>query len=212
MCVLTCMVWNDMRLWHNFFAFTSWKIACVERRRTGFAEIFRCFGERQRFVGPCGAMVARLTPDQKVACSNHVKVSQVFPECEDHRLWLSLHRKIFSCSWVSPDIKAHDSWRVSSELLRVSVNTVDNWSAQRFRVDGGTQFGPAALRGSCVLESLFTSLSSMERGVNCWALLSGRGDGGAASVDRLGWGAGPAGPFHCFLKATGVNTLDRCES
>ena len=25
-------------------------------------------------MGPCGAMVARLTPDKKVACSNHVKV------------------------------------------------------------------------------------------------------------------------------------------
>ena len=26
--------------------------------------------------GPCGATVARLTPDQKVACSNHVGVNQ----------------------------------------------------------------------------------------------------------------------------------------
>ena len=27
---------------------------------------------------PCGAMVARLTPDQKVACSNHVRVNNYF--------------------------------------------------------------------------------------------------------------------------------------
>ena len=25
-------------------------------------------------IGPCGAMVARLTPDQEVTCSNHVDV------------------------------------------------------------------------------------------------------------------------------------------
>ena len=28
--------------------------------------------------GPCGATVARLTPDQKVACSNHVGVIVAF--------------------------------------------------------------------------------------------------------------------------------------
>ena len=28
-------------------------------------------------LGPYGAMVARLTPDQKVMCSNHIGVSQV---------------------------------------------------------------------------------------------------------------------------------------
>ena len=28
--------------------------------------------------GPCGATVARLTPDQKVACSNHVGVNVAF--------------------------------------------------------------------------------------------------------------------------------------
>lgn len=35
-------------------------------------------------MGPCGAMVARLTPDQKVACSNHVGVNPCLLEvnCE----------------------------------------------------------------------------------------------------------------------------------
>ena len=28
--------------------------------------------------GPCGATVARLTPDQKAACSNHVGVTKFF--------------------------------------------------------------------------------------------------------------------------------------
>ncbi len=31
-------------------------------------------------VGPRGATVARLTPDQKVACSNHVGVSEFWDE------------------------------------------------------------------------------------------------------------------------------------
>ena len=29
-------------------------------------------------IGPCGAMVARLTPDQKVTCSNHVEDQMLF--------------------------------------------------------------------------------------------------------------------------------------
>ena len=31
--------------------------------------------------GSCGAMVARLTPDQKVACSNHVGITKLFSLC-----------------------------------------------------------------------------------------------------------------------------------
>ena len=33
------------------------------------------YDEEEDAVRPCGAMVARLTPDQKVVCSNHAEVS-----------------------------------------------------------------------------------------------------------------------------------------
>ena len=45
----------------------------IEMRNTFFSE--RQVSEMKEHEWPCGAMVARLTPDQKVACSSHVKVS-----------------------------------------------------------------------------------------------------------------------------------------
>ena len=45
----------------------------IEMRNTFFSE--RQVSEMKEDQWPCGAMVARLTPDQKVSCSSHVKVS-----------------------------------------------------------------------------------------------------------------------------------------
>lgn len=56
-------------------------------------------------------------------------------------------------------------WDISSEVLKISVNTRDSWSAQCFRVDGETESGPAALWRFCLLYCLLTSLSRIERGV-----------------------------------------------
>ena len=47
----------------------------------------------------------------------------------------------------------------------MSVNTRDSWSEECFRVEGETESGLAALRGLCLLNSLLTSLSRMERDV-----------------------------------------------
>nr|XP_057911884.1 uncharacterized protein LOC131106649 [Doryrhamphus excisus] len=41
-------------------------------------------------TGPCGAMVARLAPDQKVACSSHVGVTKVFYARDVPNLWHNL--------------------------------------------------------------------------------------------------------------------------
>ena len=61
------------------------------------------------------------------------------------------------------DLKQAGMWHVSSEVLNMSVNTRDSWSAQCFRVEGETESGPAALQTFCLLNSLLTSLSKMER-------------------------------------------------
>ena len=46
----------------------------------------------------------------------------------------------------------------ASEVLKMSVNTGDSWSAQYLSVEGETASGPAALRGFCLFKSLLTSL------------------------------------------------------
>ena len=74
------------------------------------------------------------------------------------------------------DLRRAGTWHVSREVLKMVVNTGDNWSAQCLRVAGNTESGPAALRGFCLLKSLLTSLSSMERAVT---VVVGR---------PLGWG------------------------
>ena len=42
------------------------------------------------------------------------------------------------------DLKQAGTWRVSSEVLKMSVNTRDSWSAQCFKVEGETESGVAA--------------------------------------------------------------------
>ena len=49
-------------------------------------------------------------------------------------------------------LKQSGTWQVSREMLKMSVNTGDSWSAQCFRVDGETESGPAVLRGFCLLK------------------------------------------------------------
>jgi len=68
--------------------------------------------------------------------------------------------------WLWPRLmwwKQAGTWHVSREVLKMSVNTGDSWSAQCFRVEGETESGPAAFRGFCFLNSLLTSLSRMAR-------------------------------------------------
>src|SRR4029434_6256769 len=60
-------------------------------------------------------------------------------------------------------LKQAGTWHDFSEELKMSVNTGDGCSAQCFRIVGETESGPAALRGFCLLNSLLTSLSRMER-------------------------------------------------
>jgi len=55
-------------------------------------------------------------------------------------------------------LKQAGTWHVSSEVLKMSVNTGDSWSEQCFKVDGETDSAPAAF---CLLK--MTSLSWMER-------------------------------------------------
>ena len=47
----------------------------------------------------------------------------------------------------------------ASEVLKMSVNTGDSWSAQNHSVEGETAYGPAALRGFIFFRGLLTSLS-----------------------------------------------------
>ena len=60
-------------------------------------------------------------------------------------------------------LKQAGTWHDFSEELKMSVNTGDSCSAQCFRMDGETESGPVALRGFCLLKSLKTSLSIMDR-------------------------------------------------
>ena len=60
-------------------------------------------------------------------------------------------------------LKQAGSLQVSRDVLKIPVNTGDNWSAQCFRVAGETASGSAALRGFCALKSQLTSPSWMER-------------------------------------------------
>ena len=60
-------------------------------------------------------------------------------------------------------LKQAGTWHDFSEELKMSVNTGDSCSAQCFRMDGETASGPVALRGFCLLKSLKTSLSIMDR-------------------------------------------------
>lgn len=49
-----------------------------------------CCGSQGKTGGPCGATVACLTPDQEVACSNHVRVSVFWCRC-----WVCLHGEVY---------------------------------------------------------------------------------------------------------------------
>lgn len=62
-------------------------------------------------------------------------------------------------------LKQAGTWHISKEVLKISVNTGDSWSAQCFKVDGETESGPAAFRGFCLLKILFTSLSWIVRDI-----------------------------------------------
>ena len=101
-------------------------------------------------------------------------------------------------------LKQAGTWHVSSEVLKMSVNSGDSWSVRCFRVDGETE---TALRGFCLLKSLWMSLSCKQsrhsgsggrgpRGMkwrgpgSCWA-----GDGG---VGEMGEGGSASTPnFSC---------------
>lgn len=77
-------------------------------------------------------------------------------------------------------MKQAGTWHVSSEVLKMWVNTGDSRSAQCFKVDGETESGAAALLGFCLLKSLLTSLSWIVRVVvgrrahRCGQLRGGR--------------------------------------
>ncbi len=43
--------------------------------------------------------------------------------------------------------KKTGTWHVSSEVLKMSVNIRDNWSAQYLKVERETEFGPGCFPG-----------------------------------------------------------------
>ncbi len=93
------------------------------------------------------------------------------------------------------DLKQAGTCYVSTEVLKMSMNTGDSWSAQCFRVDGETESVPAALRGFCLLKIPLTSVSKMENGFTV-----GWGQG-ASEVWSCGEVQAPAGVGEVELKA-----------
>lgn len=86
-----------------------------------------------------------------------------------HRCWCTESLSHACQSHMLPPVRQEvsaDTWHVSTDELKISVNTADSWSAQYFRIDRDAESGPAALWVFCLfcLQSLFTSLSNMERG------------------------------------------------
>src|SRR4029434_10967378 len=79
----------------------------------------------------------------------------------------------------------------------MSLHTGYSGLSQCFRIVGETESGPAALRGFCLLKSLLTSLSRMERVVTVEGEEGGGSEVGSCeaeasavvgAVQMLGWG------------------------
>lgn len=79
------------------------------------------------------------------------------------RLWHAhflSHCKVVSCETRQPERSIVSHASLSGRELD---NAPNSWSAQRFKVRGEAESGPAALRRFCLLKSRLTSLSWMEQ-------------------------------------------------